>query len=80
MNAARRRAALAAAMVAAFPVAAFAQGDLPVGRLRFLTGFEARGVSFGAGLGVKTISEMAIPLGAMYNPSTRLAQIGRAHV
>ena len=73
MNAARRRAALAAAMVAAFPVAAFAQGDLPVGRLRFLTGFEMRSVSFDAGLGVKTISEMAVPLGVMYNPSTRLA-------
>ena len=73
MNAGRLGTTLAAALVAAFPVAAAAQGDLPVGRLRFLTGFEARGVSFGAGLGVKTISEMAIPLGAMYNPSTRLA-------
>ena len=73
MNAAVRRAALAAAVLTAFPVAAFAQGDLPVGRLRFLTGFEVRSVSFKAGLGVKTISEMAVPLGAMYNPSTRLA-------
>ena len=73
MNVASRRAALAAAMVAALPVAAFAQGDLPVGRLRFLTGFEVRSVSFKAGLGVKTISEWAVPLGAMYNPSARLA-------
>lgn len=73
MNAARRGAALAAAMVAAFPVAAFAQGDLAVGRLRFLTGFEMRSVSFDSGLGVKTISEMAVPLGVMYNPSARLA-------
>jgi hypothetical protein len=73
MNATVRRAALAAAVVAVFPVAAFAQGDLPVGRLRFLTGFEMRSVSFDSGLGVKTISEIAIPLGAMYNPSTRLA-------
>lgn len=73
MNAAVRRAALAAVLVAAGPVAALAQGDLPVGRLRFLSGFEARSVSFAAGLGVKTISELAVPLGAMYNPSTRLA-------
>lgn len=73
MNAASRSAALAAAIVAAFPVAALAQGDLPVGRLRFLTGFEVRSVSFKAGLGVKTISEIAVPLGAMYNPSARLA-------
>ena len=73
MTAALRRAALAVALVAAFPVAAFAQGDLPVGRLRFLTGFEARSVSFKAGLGVKSISEMAVPLGVMYNPSARLA-------
>jgi hypothetical protein len=73
VNAAGRRAALAAALVAACPVAAFAQGDLPVGRLRFLTGFEMRSVSFDAGLGVKTISEWAVPLGVMYNPSARLA-------
>jgi hypothetical protein len=73
VNAATRGAALTAAVMVAFPVAAFAQGDLPVGRLRFLTGFEMRSVSFKAGLGVKTISEMAVPLGAMYNPSARLA-------
>jgi len=41
--------------------------------VRFLTGFEARSVSFNAGLGVKTISEMTVPLGMMYNPSDRLA-------
>jgi hypothetical protein len=73
VNAPARRLALAAAVLAAFPVAAFAQGDLPVGRLRFLTGFDVRSVSFKAGLGVKTISEMAVPLGVMYNASTRLA-------
>jgi hypothetical protein len=73
MSAASARTALAAALVAAFPVAAMAQGDLPVGRLRFLTGFEIQSVSFKAGLGVKTISEVAIPLGVMYNPSQRLA-------
>lgn len=73
MNAAARQAALAAVLVASLPVAALAQGDLPVGRLRFLTGFEARGVSFKAGLGVKSISELALPLGVMYNPSARLA-------
>jgi hypothetical protein len=68
-----RRAALVAALVAAFPVAASAQGGLPVGRLRVLTGFDARGVSFATGLGVKSISEIAVPLGVLYNPSTRLA-------
>ena len=73
MSPALRRAALAAATVAAFPVAAFGQGDLPVGRLRFLTGFEMRSVSFKAGLGVKSISELAVPLGVMYSPSVRLA-------
>jgi hypothetical protein len=73
VNAAGRRATLAALVIIAAPVAAFAQGDLPVGRLRFLTGFEVRSVSFNAGLGVKTISEMAVPLGLMYNPSERLA-------
>ena len=73
MNAASKWVALAAILTASVPVAALAQGDLPVGRLRFFTGLEARSVSFKAGLGVKTISELAVPLGAMYNPSARLA-------
>ena len=60
------------AAVVATPVAARAQ-DLPVGRVRFLSGVEARGVSFNAGLGLKSISEVAIPFGALWTASPKLS-------
>lgn len=68
-----RRAALAAALVAALPAAARAQGDVPVGGVRFLSGFEARGLSFDAGLGIKSAGEIAIPIGMIWTATPRLS-------
>jgi hypothetical protein len=73
VNAALRRAALAAVAVAVLPLAAWAQGDVPVGGVRFLSGFEARSVSFDSGLGLKSATEYAVPLGVMWTASPRLA-------
>ena len=72
MNA--RRSALAAlvTVLAAAPLAARAQ-DIPVGRVRFLSGLEARGVSFDAGLGLKNISELVVPFGAIWTASPKLS-------
>jgi hypothetical protein len=64
-------AALVATLTAA-PLAARAQ-DLPVGRVRFLSGQEVRGVSFDPGLGLKSISELVVPVGAIWTASPRLA-------
>jgi hypothetical protein len=58
-------AALAAGRVAA------AQ-DAPSGQVRFLSGFEMRAVSFGAGLGVRRVTEMAVPFGAIWQVNPRL--------
>jgi hypothetical protein len=73
VNAGLRRAALAAVALAALPIAAMAQGDVPVGSVRFLSGFEARGLSFKAGLGLKSASEYAVPLGVMWTATPRLS-------
>jgi hypothetical protein len=73
VSAAVRRAAVVAALLAAAPAAARAQGDVPVGRVRVLSGFEARGLSFDAGLGIKSAGEMAIPLGMIWTATQRLS-------
>lgn len=73
MSAARRCLVLAAALLVALPPVARAQSDVPVGSVRFLSGFEARGLSFNAGLGIKSASELAIPFGVMWTASPRLA-------
>lgn len=73
MSAAFTRAALMAVAAASLPAAALAQGDLPVGSVRVLSGFEVRGLSFDAGLGLKSASEIAIPFGMMWTASRRLA-------
>lgn len=72
MNA-RGRAALALlAVLAAVPPAAPAQ-ELPVGRIRLLSGFEARGVSFDSGLGLKSVSELVLPVGAIWAVTPKLS-------
>jgi hypothetical protein len=73
VNAALRRAALAAAAVAVLAPAARAQNDVPVGSVRFLSGFEVRSLTFKAGLGIKSASEIAIPFGMMWTASRRLS-------
>ena len=70
MSARRRCAAVLLAALAVAP-AALAQ-DAPSGQVRFLSGFEMRSVSFGADLGVNKVTEMAIPLGAIWTVSPRL--------
>jgi len=71
VNARRWAAALLLGGLTAVPAAARAQ-DGPVGQVRFLSGVEARGVTFDAGLGTKGVSEMVVPFGAIWTPSTRL--------
>ncbi len=73
MSAAFRRAALMVVAVLSLPAAARAQGDLPVGRLRVLSGVEVRGLSFDAGLGLKSAGEVAMPVGLMWTASPRLS-------
>jgi len=73
LNAAARGTALAALIAVAVPCALRAQGDVPVGGVRFLSGLEARSVSFDAGLGLKSATEFAIPIGAMWTATPRLA-------
>ena len=68
-----RRGIAAAALIAAVSVPAAVAQEVPVGRVRFLSGLEMRGVTFDAGLGVKRVSEMAVPLGAIWTPSQRLS-------
>ena len=72
MNARHSTLAALVAALAVAPLAARAQ-DIPVGRVRFLSGPETRGVSFDAGLGVKSISELVLPVGAIWAASPRLA-------
>jgi hypothetical protein len=67
------RTMLAAAGVVFLPLTARAQNDVPVGRVRFLSGFEARGLTFKAGAGLKSVTEVAIPFGVIYTVSPRFA-------
>jgi hypothetical protein len=68
-----RQAALLALVAAALPGALRAQGDVPVGGVRFLSSLEARSVSFDAGLGIKSATEFAIPIGALWTATPRWA-------
>lgn len=70
---AARRAALAVAALAVLAPAVRAQNDVPVGSVRFLSGFDARGLTFNAGLGIKSASEFAVPFGMMWTASRRLS-------
>jgi len=72
MNRALRTAALVAAS-AALPLTAQAQSDAATGGVRFLSGFEARSLSFDAGLGLKSAAEYAIPFSAIWTVSPRFA-------
>jgi hypothetical protein len=68
-----RRVALGALLAAAAPCALRAQGDIPVGGVRVLSGVEVRSVSFNSGLGIKSATEFAVPIGAMWTATPRLA-------
>lgn len=63
----------ACVVVVSLPPTARAQNDVPVGRVRFLSGFEARGLSFKAGTGLKSVTELAIPFGIIYAASPRFS-------
>lgn len=73
MSAAARRAAVVVAALAALAPEVRAQNDVPVGGVRFLSGVEMRGLTFKAGLGLKSASELAIPFGMMWTASQRLS-------
>lgn len=65
-----------AALLAAFalmPASLVAQGGPQVGQVTLLTGAEARGLSFASGLGVKTVTEIAVPFGLLWPASARLS-------
>ena len=72
MNARHRTLVAVVATLAAAPLAARAQ-DIPVGRVRFLSGLEVRSVRFDAGLGLRSVSELVAPIGAIWTASPRLA-------
>ena len=63
------RGAVLALAAAGLPALASAQGTMGV---RLQSGLEVRGVSFKAGLGIKDVSEFAVPFGAIWNASPRL--------
>ena len=62
---------LIAATVA--PAAGLAQNPPPVGRMTGFTGVEARGLSFQSGLGVKSVTEVAVPFVVIWPTSPRLS-------
>jgi hypothetical protein len=68
VSAARTSGALALAALL-LPVCAAAQ----IGGVTGLTGVEARGLSFQSGLGVKNVSEIAVPFGVVWTASPRIA-------
>ena len=72
MNSALRRTVLIVAVAAAVPISARAQGGAASG-ITFYSGFEARSVSFKSGLGLKSATEYAVPLGAVWTVSPRLS-------
>lgn len=69
MRAARMLLTLAV-VAAAMPAAVRAQDAAP---RRVLTGLEFRSLSFGAGLGTKSVSELVLPVGLVWAPSSRLS-------
>jgi len=73
VNGAARALVLGALVAVAIPCALRAQGDVPVGGVRFLSSLEVRSVSFDSGLGLKSATELAVPLGAMWTATPRLA-------
>jgi hypothetical protein len=66
------RAALLPAL-ALLPASLVAQGGAQIGQVTGLTGAEVRGLSFGSGLGVKTVTEIAVPFGLVWPASARLS-------
>lgn len=64
--------ALAALALGALPRIAVAQANAP-GAVAAYAGVEARGVNFASGLGVKSVSEFAIPFAVTWSASPRLA-------
>jgi hypothetical protein len=62
--------ALVVALAFLLPASLYAQ---QIGRITGLAGFEARGLSFQSGLGIKSVSEFAVPFGVVWPASTRLS-------
>jgi hypothetical protein len=69
VNAAR---ALAIAAAVSLPAPLLAQGGIG-GRVTALTGVEVRSLSFQSGLGIKSVSEIAVPFGVLWSATPRLS-------
>jgi hypothetical protein len=64
--------ALAAACVALLPAPLLAQGA-PVGSTTGFSGVEVRGLSFQSGLGIKKVTQIAVPFAAVWQASSHLS-------
>jgi len=65
--------ALAVAAAALLPSALAAQAPAPSDQVSAYTGAEARGLSFQSGLGVKSVSEIAVPFVVVWPAAARLS-------
>ena len=72
MRARRIFPALAAAVAALLPAALVGQGA-PVGSTTGFTGVEVRGLSFQSGLGIKKVTQIAVPFAAVWQAGSRLS-------
>jgi hypothetical protein len=65
--------ALALASLALLPAQLGAQPAAQGGAVAALTGVETRGLSFQSGLGIKSVTEVAVPFGVVWTASPRLS-------
>jgi hypothetical protein len=65
--------ALAVASVALLPAPLRAQAGSQVAGVAALSGVEARGLSFQSGLGIKSVTEVAVPFGVAWTASRQLS-------
>ena len=72
MSASRAWAGALALALSLLPAGLAAQAPQSAG-VSALSGVEARGLSFQSGLGVKSVSEVAVPFGVIWNTSSRLS-------
>jgi len=64
---------LALASLVLLPAQLVAQPAAQGGRVAALTGVETRGLSFQSGLGIKSVTEVAVPFGVVWTASPRLS-------
>ena len=64
---------LALAALTLLPASLLAQAGSQIGRVTGLAGVEARGLSFQSGLGIKSVTEVAVPFGVLWPMTSRLS-------